>query len=102
MPALVAPSRVACKPMPFLLRDQFEAIGQLAVVSDDRWDEMVEMMRAWTFPDKDVIIIETDHGPFMVIPDGVIDRDAIPDGDSHTSAFSHQVGNRTKDDLESS
>ena len=71
MPALVAPVSVACDPMPFLLQDQFDAIGQLVVVPDERWDELVEMMRAVN----DVIIIETNQGPFMLIQGGIIDGD---------------------------
>jgi len=80
MTALVAPARVASFPMPFLLENQFDAGGQLVVVPDENWDEMVALVEGWNLQDGCVIVVETDQGPFMVI-EGVTFEDK-KDGDS--------------------
>ena len=75
MTAVVAPLRVACKPMPFLLEDMMDILGQLVVVPDENWDELVEWVRTeLLLPGRSVTIVETDKGPFMVIPDEDIDQ----------------------------
>jgi hypothetical protein len=66
MTALVAPARVASFPMPFLLEDQFNADGQLVVIPDENWDEMVEMVKGWNLQNG-YVVVETDQGPFMII-----------------------------------
>lgn len=78
--ALVAPAKVAAFPMPFLLENQFDVVGQLVVVPDENWDEMVTIVNGWNVQDKCVTVIETDQGPFMII-EGVAFEDE-EDGDS--------------------
>ena len=80
MTALVAPALVAAFPMPFLLENQFDVVGQLVVVPDERWDEMVAIVHGWNLQDECVTVIETDQGPFMII-NGVTFEDE-EDGDS--------------------
>ncbi len=75
MAVLVAPASTAVEPRPFLLSDQFDALGQLVVVRDEDWDDIVK----WTqehllLPDREVTIVETQQGPFMFIPDEDIDQ----------------------------
>ena len=82
MPALLAPALIACEPMPFLLRDQFDAIGDIIVVPDSDWDGVVALIRSKTLPGKDVIIVETDQGPFMIIPNDVMEPGVLSGGNS--------------------
>jgi hypothetical protein len=71
MTALIAPARVASKPMPFLLSDQFDALGQLGVVRDEDWDDLVELLSE---KNADYIIVQTDQGPFMIVTRYPIDE----------------------------
>ena len=64
MTALIAPARVAAKPMPFLLSDQFDAVGDMVVIPDDQWDTVIEMLME---KNADYIIIQTDRGPFIIV-----------------------------------
>ena len=61
MSTILAPTRVAAKPMPFLLANQFNIVGDIVVVPDDNWDEIVAMLG------RDNTIVETEKGPFMVV-----------------------------------
>ena len=82
MPALIATSLLACEPMPFLLRDQFDAVGDIIVIQDADWDDVLALMRSKTLPGKDVIIVETEQGPFMFIPDDAMEPGVWSDGNS--------------------
>ena len=62
MSTVVAPMSVALEPMPFLLKDQFELVGDLVIVPDEKWDSLVEMLGT-----EDNSIIETERGPFMIV-----------------------------------
>ena len=76
MPALIAPVRVACAPMPFLLEDQFDAYGQLVVVPDENWEYMIDWVKQeLLLPGREPTIIETEKGPFMQIRDEDIDQE---------------------------
>ncbi len=64
MTAVIAPARLACD-MPFLLENHFDAIGDLGVVRDEDWDELIRLMDEklnYVYH-----IVETDRGPFMVV-----------------------------------
>jgi hypothetical protein len=63
MSALIAPASVAIA-KPFLLEDQFDAVGQLGVVRDEDWDSVIELLSE---KNADYIIVQTDQGPFAII-----------------------------------
>lgn len=85
MTAIVAPASVAVKPMPFLLEDLLDSLNQLAVVEDERWDELLRMAREkWLLPGREPTIIDTPKGPFLLILDEDVRpdaRDSWPQGD---------------------
>lgn len=74
MTAIVVPASIAVmelpvslRPMPFLVSDIFDAVGQLVVVRDEDWDEVVERCIQLSPEDNLPTIIETEDGPFMVV-----------------------------------
>lgn len=48
--------------MPFLLNDMSDSLGQMVVVPDDKWDEMIAMLHRY-----EIQFIETDQGPFIYV-----------------------------------
>ncbi len=73
MTAIVAKASVACD-MPALLRDMME-LNDLVVVPDENWEALLDWTREnLLLPGKDVTLIETDKGPFLIIPDEDIDQ----------------------------
>lgn len=65
MAAIIAPASLATPPMPFLLRDMSESIGQMVVVPDDRWDDVIKILQRHK-----IQFIETDQGSFAYLPNG--------------------------------
>jgi len=67
MSALAAPASVVVPaPMPFLLQNQYDTVGDLVVVRDEDWDKLVELVKT-KYGEKSYIIVDTDRGPFMII-----------------------------------
>lgn len=67
MSALICPASVAvADPRPFLLEDQFTAIGQLCIVRDEDWDTVVAQVKEWDVNDT-LTIVDTEAGPFLVV-----------------------------------
>jgi hypothetical protein len=67
MSALMCPASVAVTdPRPFLLEDHFTAIGQLCIVRDEDWDEVVAKVKEWDVNDT-LTIIDTEAGPFLTV-----------------------------------
>jgi hypothetical protein len=68
MSTVIAPASVAAKPMPFLLENLFDVFGDMGVVFDEDWDEVVEVTRK-IMEEKggSIEIIETDQGPIMMV-----------------------------------
>lgn len=67
MSALVCTASVAAaEPRPFLLEDQFAAVGQLCVVRDEDWDEVVARIRELDVDDT-LVIVDTEAGPFLTV-----------------------------------
>lgn len=63
MTAIVVPASIAVMdPLPFLVSDIFDSLGQLCVVRDEDWAVVVELMKH-----EANAVIETDHGPFLII-----------------------------------
>ena len=67
MPAIIATASLASPPMPFLLNDMSDAIGQMIVVPDDRWDDVIKMLRIHECQVHEIQFIETDQGPFIYL-----------------------------------
>ena len=70
--AIVAPASMASPPMPFLLRDMSDAIGQLVVIPDDKMGEVIAMLQKR----HDLQLIETDQGSFIYLPNSDV-KDGI-------------------------
>ena len=62
--------------MPFLLSDMSDSLGQLVVVPDDRWDDVIALLKSEYLNTTDIQFVETDQGPFIYIPDGDV-KDGI-------------------------
>jgi hypothetical protein len=63
MSAIIVPAKIAVlDPMPFPIPDVFDALGQLCVVRDEDWDEIVGLMTH-----EDNYVIETSQGPFLMV-----------------------------------
>jgi hypothetical protein len=68
MSTVIAPASIAAKPMPFLLQNLFDVFGDMGVVFDEDWDEVVEVTRK-TMEAKggSIALIETDQGQIMMV-----------------------------------
>lgn len=67
MSALICPASVAiAEPRPFLLEDQFDALGQLCIVRDEDWDQVIAHLKEMDVHDT-LVIIETEAGPFATV-----------------------------------
>ena len=70
MSVIIAKTSIACPPMPFLLSDMADSLGQMVVVPDDRWDDMITLLRDdYLNPNQELQFIETDQGPFIYLPE---------------------------------
>lgn len=77
MPAIVAPASVACTPTPFLLDDHSDLLGQMVVIRDEDWDEFIEMAKGMLRPGKELIIVETDQGPYCFLTEETVDLEKM-------------------------
>ncbi len=60
---IVAKTSIACPPTPFLLRDMSDSLGQMIVIPDDKWDEVIKMLHR-----HEILFIDTDQGQFIYLP----------------------------------